>query len=54
MARGFDIEIHAGMLEPTSGQVVVEGLDYRTHSEQIRQRIGFCPQAGWGDLFSIH
>ena len=44
--RNNDREIHVGMLEPTSGQVFVDGLDYRTHSEQIRQRIGFCPQAG--------
>jgi len=35
-----------GMLEPTSGSVIVEGFDYRTHSQEIRKMIGFCPQYG--------
>lgn len=34
------------MLEPTSGYVIIEGLDYRTHSQEIRKLIGFCPQYG--------
>ncbi len=38
--------ILVGMLEPTSGTVIVEGFDYRTHSEEIRKMIGFCPQYG--------
>jgi len=33
-------------MEPTSGHVVVEGFDYRTHSQEIRKMIGFCPQYG--------
>ena len=34
------------MLEPTSGSVIVEGFDYKTHSQEIRKMIGFCPQYG--------
>ncbi len=44
LALSFDWFV--GMLEPTSGCVVVEGFDYRTHSQDIRKLIGFCPQYG--------
>jgi ABC-type multidrug transport system ATPase subunit len=37
---------YLGMLEPTSGSVVVEGFDYKTHNQEIRKLIGFCPQYG--------
>ena len=35
-----------GMLEPTSGQVTVEGLDNRQHIQDVRRLLGFCPQYG--------
>jgi ABC-type glutathione transport system ATPase component len=44
--------ILVGMSEPTSGTVIVEGYDYRTHSEEIRKMIGFCPQ--YGKLIDMH
>jgi ABC-type multidrug transport system ATPase subunit len=34
------------MLEQTSGQVKVEGLDNRIHIQDVRKIIGFCPQYG--------
>ncbi|CAF4147319.1 unnamed protein product [Rotaria sp. Silwood2] len=36
--------ILVGMLEPTSGRVTVEGLDNRTHIQEVRKILGFCPQ----------
>jgi ABC-type Na+ transport system ATPase subunit NatA len=41
----------AGMLEPTSGRVTVEGLDLGTNIQDVRKIIGFCPQYGnWGSI----
>ena len=34
------------MLEPTSGEVRVEGLDHRVHIQDVRKIMGFCPQYG--------
>ena len=34
------------MLEPTSGDVKVEGLDTRMHIQDVRKILGFCPQYG--------
>ncbi|CAF0732502.1 unnamed protein product [Adineta steineri] len=36
--------ILVGMLEATSGQVTIEGLDSREHIQDIRKILGFCPQ----------
>ncbi|CAF0848696.1 unnamed protein product [Rotaria sordida] len=36
--------ILVGMLEPTSGHVTIEGLNNRTHIQEVRKIIGFCPQ----------
>ena len=36
----------AGMLEATSGDVVVEGMDTREHIQDVRKIMGFCPQCG--------
>ncbi|KAG5473438.1 hypothetical protein LSCM4_03504 [Leishmania orientalis] len=33
-----------GMVNPTSGDVYVRGYDARTHLEECRQNIGYCPQ----------
>jgi ABC-2 type transport system ATP-binding protein len=38
------IEILEGLLEPTSGEVEVLGLRWRTHADQIKQRIGISLQ----------
>ena len=35
-----------GMLEPTSGEVKVEGMDHRMHIQDVRKILGFCPQYG--------
>jgi len=34
------------MLEPTSGSVIVEGLDNQAHIQDVRKILGFCPQYG--------
>ena len=34
------------MLEPTSGRVMIQGLDNQAHIEEIRHNLGFCPQYG--------
>ncbi|CAF0732489.1 unnamed protein product [Adineta steineri] len=36
--------ILVGMLEATSGQVTIEGLDSREHIQDVRKILGFCPQ----------
>jgi len=36
--------ILVGMLEATSGNVTIEGLDNRTFIEEVRHHLGFCPQ----------
>ncbi|CAF2071729.1 unnamed protein product [Rotaria magnacalcarata] len=41
---GFSISI--GMMEATSGRVLLQGLDHRIHIQQTRKMIGFCPQYG--------
>jgi ABC-type multidrug transport system ATPase subunit len=38
-----------GMLEPTSGQVTIEGLDNRRNIQDVRKILGFCPQYGKQD-----
>jgi ABC-type multidrug transport system ATPase subunit len=34
------------MLEATSGNVTIEGLDNQIYIEEVRQNLGFCPQYG--------
>jgi biotin transport system ATP-binding protein len=31
-----------GLVLPTSGRVLVDGLDTRTHGREVRRRVGFC------------
>jgi len=38
------LEIIEGLLEPTSGEVEVLGLNWRTHEREIRERIGISLQ----------
>ncbi|KAK7195511.1 ATP-binding cassette subfamily A, member 1 [Novymonas esmeraldas] len=33
-----------GMVEPTNGDIYIRGYDARTHLEECRQNIGYCPQ----------
>ena len=34
------------MLEPTSGNVTIEGMDNRMYIQDVRKILGFCPQYG--------
>lgn len=38
------ISMLCGMLKPTSGELTIDGLDYRRHKRRIQQRIGVVPQ----------
>ncbi len=38
------ISMLCGMLKPTSGELTIDGLDYRRHKRAIQQRIGVVPQ----------
>ncbi|CAF1240137.1 unnamed protein product [Adineta steineri] len=36
--------ILVGMLEPTSGQVTIQGMNNQSQLEEVRHYLGFCPQ----------
>ncbi|RJS20272.1 ABC transporter ATP-binding protein [Corallococcus sp. H22C18031201] len=38
------MKILAGLLEPTSGEVTLEGMDLVRHPEQLRPHLGYLPQ----------
>jgi ABC-2 type transport system ATP-binding protein len=38
------LRILTGFLQPTSGSILVDGLSGRTHSLEVRKRIGFLPE----------
>src|SRR5690606_22550957 len=38
------ISMLCGMLKPTSGELAIDGLEYRRHRRRIQQRIGVVPQ----------
>ncbi|OPJ77309.1 retinal-specific ATP-binding cassette transporter isoform D [Patagioenas fasciata monilis] len=38
------MSILTGLFPPTSGTVLIDGLDIQTHMDSIRHRIGMCPQ----------
>ena len=38
------MRIVAGLLEPTSGSVTLDGLDVVQHPEAVRARLGYLPQ----------
>ncbi|XP_075013100.1 retinal-specific phospholipid-transporting ATPase ABCA4 [Calonectris borealis] len=38
------MSIMTGLFPPTSGTVLIGGLDIQTHMDSIRQRLGMCPQ----------
>lgn len=38
------ISILCGLLKPTSGSVLIKGLNYQQHEKQLKQRIGVVPQ----------
>jgi ABC-type multidrug transport system ATPase subunit len=38
------MRILAGLLEPTSGEVTLDGLDALAHPREIRRRLGYLPQ----------
>ena len=42
--KSTTIRMICGLLGPTSGVVQVDGLDVRTHAEQIRARVGYVAQ----------
>lgn len=42
----------SGMLEATSGNITIDGLDNRIHIEDVRLNLGFCPQYGLFFFFS--
>jgi len=38
------ISMLTGLLEPTSGSVTVDGLDLKTHTNQVKAKLGLVPQ----------
>lgn len=42
--KSTTMNILCGVLSQTRGQVLIEGIDMRTHPEEAKKRIGFLPQ----------
>lgn len=42
--KSTTMNILCGVLSQTQGQVLIEGIDMRTHPEEAKKRIGFLPQ----------
>jgi ABC-type multidrug transport system ATPase subunit len=44
--------LHPGMIAPTSGDAVINGMSIRDHMGTIRQNLGVCPQFDilWPDI----
>jgi ABC-2 type transport system ATP-binding protein len=38
------ISMLTGLLEPTGGQITVDGLDLKTHTNEVKARMGLVPQ----------
>jgi ABC-2 type transport system ATP-binding protein len=38
------ISMLIGLLEPTGGQIAVDGLDLKTHTNEVKAKMGFVPQ----------
>ena len=38
------MKILAGLLEPTSGSITLDGEDVVAHPERVRARLGYLPQ----------
>ncbi len=44
--KSTTMRVLAGVVPPTSGQVLVAGHDVRTHTLRVKQAIGYCPDVG--------
>ncbi len=42
--KSTTISMMAGLLEPTSGQILLDGVDIRGHMKAVKARIGLVPQ----------
>jgi ABC-2 type transport system ATP-binding protein len=42
--KSTTISMLAGLIEPTSGQILLDGVDIRTHMNALKARIGLVPQ----------
>jgi ABC-2 type transport system ATP-binding protein len=38
------ISMLTGLLEPTGGQIIVDGLDLKTHTNEVKSKMGLVPQ----------
>lgn len=44
--KSTSLRVLAGVLPPTSGDVRIMGLDIREHRQQVKERVGYCPDVG--------
>ena len=44
--KSTTMRVLAGLVPPTAGSVHVAGLDMRTHTLEIKQLSGYCPDVG--------
>ena len=44
--KSTTMRVLAGVLPPTSGEVLVTGLDITEHTLEVKRRIGYCPDVG--------
>jgi ABC-2 type transport system ATP-binding protein len=44
--KSTTVKMLTGILAPTSGQILIDGLDVVEHSLSVKQRIGYVPESG--------
>jgi ABC-2 type transport system ATP-binding protein len=44
--KSTTMRVLAGVVPPTAGTVLVDGLDVRTRTLEVKQRVGYCPDVG--------
>ena len=44
--KSTTMRVLAGVIPPTAGTVLVDGLDVRTRTLEVKRRVGYCPDVG--------
>src|SRR5439155_11528660 len=44
--KSTTVKMLTGILPPTNGEILIDGMDVTTHAREIKQRIGYVPESG--------